>query len=476
MKRTAIVWFRRDLRLSDNAALEACADANVVPVFVWSPDEEGDWPPGAASRWWLHRSLIALDADLRRRGSRLIVRRGPAALALERLALETGADSLRFHRRYEPWAAKQEANVVGALKRIGCSVQAHEGSLLADPSALLNASGRPFQVFTPFYRALVDRLGADGPVPAGSASARMPAAASDLASESIESLGLAPKAPWDRGLRETWTPGEAGANQRLASFLDGPVSQYADRRDRPDLDGVSRLSPHLHFGEIGPRQVWHLARQVEGSEPFVRQLAWREFSYHLLHHFPETPLQPLRPEFADFPWEADADALRAWQRGLTGFPIVDAGMRQLWAIGWMHNRVRMLAASFLTKDLLIPWQDGTRWFWDTLVDADLANNTQGWQWTAGCGADAAPYFRIFNPVTQAMKFDPDGTYVRAWVPELGRMPAEWIHRPWEAPAAVLRDAAVTLGETYPGRIVDHASARDRALDAHQAMRQGALAS
>ncbi len=470
MSSPVAVWFRRDLRLADNPAIEACSGRDIVPVYVWSPDEEGDWPAGSASRWWLHHTLSALDADLRRLGSRLIVRKGPAPHAIESLVRETGASAVHMHRRHEPWAAAQEASVARTLTGMGCAVRTFESSLLTDPGSLVTASGGPFKVFTPFYRALLQRLSADGVVPDGAPPSRMGGVEPGLASIPIDELGLLPNIPWDRGFRDVWSPGEAGAHKRLSAFLADAIGTYAERRDRPDLDGVSRLSPHLHFGEIGPRQIWHAVAGIPGAEPFLRQLAWREFSCHLLHHFPSTPLEPLRPEFAAFPWRDDAGALRAWQRGRTGYPIVDAGMRQLWATGWMHNRVRMLVASFLTKDLLIPWQEGARWFWDTLVDADLANNTQGWQWTAGCGADAAPYFRIFNPVTQGMRFDPDGSYVRAWIPELACMPAEWIHRPWEAPDSVLLEAGVRLGETYPIRIVDHAERRDRALEAYRSLR------
>ena len=466
MSGPVIVWFRRDLRLSDHAPLQAARNGIVIPVFIWSPDEEGDWPPGAASRWWLHHSLEALNADLVKRGSRLIVRRGSASKALTQLVRETGAVAVHWHRRYEPWAAAQERRVESALGALGCTTRAFEGSLLADPRSFANATGKPFQVFTPFYRALLQRMSIIGSSGPSEAPSHIESFAGDLPSQAIADLGLLPKIPWDRGFRDVWVPGEAGARSRLRAFLAASVASYADRRDRPDADGVSRLSPHLHFGEISPGQVWHAAQDIPGAEPFTRQLVWREFSYHLLHHFPHTPLEPLRPEFAAFPWRSDRAAMGAWQRGQTGYPIVDAGMRQLWQTGWMHNRVRMLVASFLTKDLLIPWQDGARWFWNTLVDADLANNTQGWQWTAGCGADAAPYFRIFNPVTQSMKFDPDGAYVRRWVPELSLMPSEWIHRPWEAPSAALEGAGVRLGTTYPEPIVDHAQARERALEAY----------
>jgi len=471
MAEPVILWLRRDLRLSDHPALEAARGRPIVPVFVWSPEEEGVWPPGAASRWWLHHSLTALDRDLRKRGSRLIVRRGPASAALADLVRETGACAVHWHRRYEPWASAQEASVERALTAMGCRARAFDGLLLTPPDSFFNASARPFQVFTPFYRSLVQQLSAHRLTPAPSPPARLAPVPPEIGSLPLKELGLLPNIPWDRQFRELWRPGETGAQERLRLFLIDRLRTYAADRDRPDLDGVSRLSPHLHFGEISPRQVWHAAHGLPGADAFLRQLVWREFSYHLLHHFPHTPSEPLRSVFAAFPWQTDPDALRMWQQGRTGYPIVDAGMRQLWAIGWMHNRVRMLVASFLTKDLLIPWQEGARWFWDTLVDADLANNTQGWQWTAGCGADAAPYFRIFNPVTQGMKFDPDGAYVRRWVPELACMPSAWIHRPWEAPQEVLAASGVVLGDTYPNPIVDHAIARQRALQAYAELRR-----
>jgi len=467
-----IVWFRRDLRLADNSALESASGAPVLPVFVWALSEEGDWTPGGASRWWLHRSLAALDADMRARGSRLIVRSGSSADTLTALVRETGAGAVHWNRRCEPAAAAQEDEVARALAGMGCRVRTFDGSDLSGSTGLLNASGRPFQVFTPFYRALSARLTDEGIAPSGGPPALAPPAEWP-SSEPLDSLGQRPVAAWDAGLRATWTPGEQGAQSDLDRFLAERIGTYAAMRDRPDTEGVSRLSPHLHFGEIGPRQIWHAAQNVPGSEPFLRQLVWREFSRHLLRHFPHTASEPLRPEFAAFPWRTDPAALRAWRRGMTGYPIVDAGMRQLRRTGWMHNRVRMLVASFLTKDLLIPWQEGARWFWDTLVDADLANNTQGWQWTAGCGADASPYFRIFNPVIQGMRFDPDGAYVRQWVPELAKIPAEWIHRPWEAPDRVLAEAGVRLGETYPARIVDHAEAREAALAAYAQLRRAA---
>ncbi len=464
----SIVWFRQDLRLADNPALDASSRAGpVVPVYVWSPGEEGDWPLGAASRWWLHRSLQSLDADLRSRGSRLTIRSAPAAEALTDIARATGADAVHWSRRYEPSAAAQDERVRRRLAELGLRARAYGGSLLTEPGELVSGSGEPYRVFTPFYRAALQTMPPARPLPAPS---RLDAPADWPVAEPLASLKLEPARPWDAGMRAAWQPGEAGALAALHAFVAEHLLHYAETRDVPGLGGVSRLSPHLHFGEISPRQVWAAADVMPGAEPFLRQLMWREFSYHLLVRYPRSPIEPLRSEFAEMPWRDDEAGIMAWQRGRTGYPMVDAAMRELWRTGWMHNRARMLAASFLTKHLLLPWQEGARWFWDTLVDADLANNTQGWQWTAGCGADAAPYFRVFSPITQGERYDSGGAYVREWVPELAGLADEWVHRPWEAPADVLHHAGVRLGETYPEPVVDHAVARRRALRAYQSVR------
>jgi deoxyribodipyrimidine photo-lyase len=431
---TSIVWFRNDLRLSDNPALaEAAGRGPVLPVFIWAPDEEGDWPPGAASRWWLHHSLAALDRALRRHRSRLIVRRGPTAAALRELAEETGADAVLWNRRYEPVITARDA----ALKQALQGARSLPGNLLHEPWTVQTRTGGPYQVFTPFWRA-VEAMGDPGtplPEPSLVPSERWPA------SLSVEELGLLPEIPWDEGLAATWTPGERGALERLGTFSER-ARRYGDERDIPAAEATSRLSPHLHHGEVSARQVWHTVRDAAGraAEPFLRQLAWRDFAHHLLYHFPHTTEAPLRPAFAEMPWRHDAEGLQDWQRGRTGYPLVDAGMRQLWETGWMHNRVRLVAASFLTKHLLIDWREGARWFWDTLVDADLANNSLGWQWVAGSGADAAPYHRIFNPTAQADRFDGDGRYRDRWLDGDTRQP-----------------------------IVEHAAARERALAAYDAV-------
>lgn len=475
MSDTTLVWFRHDLRLADNPALLAAVHEGgcVVPVFIWSPEEEGRWQPGAASRWWLHQSLAQLDASLRQRGSRLIVRRGPALETLRQLIEETGGTGVYWNRRYEPAAIERDRRLKTALHQDGLRAESFNGSLLFEPWAVCTQQGHPYQVFTPFWKAC--RAGPEPEAPQ-SAPAHLQNPRRWPAGLPLRDLGLEPNIDWAGGLRTSWAPGEAGALRELTRFLDQGLPEYSEARDRPDQVGTSRLSPHLHFGEIGPHQVWSAVRACRHVRPaeadsYLRELGWREFAHHLLYHFPHTPERPLRERFVDFPWLPDRANLRAWQRGRTGFPIVDAGMRELWHTGWMHNRVRMIVASFLVKDLLISWQEGTAWFWDTLVDADLANNTLGWQWTSGCGADAAPYFRVFNPVNQGEKFDPTGAYVRRWVSELSALPDRWIHRPWYAPGHVLQDARIDLGGTYPRLIVDHSDARTRALNALQQMKR-----
>ncbi len=439
MDATALVWFRLDLRLRDNPALDAAARSGcgIVPVFIWAPEEEGGWPPGAASRWWLHRSLAALAADLERRGSGLVLRRGPSLESLGRLIGESGAGAVYWNRRVEPALRQRDARVLEALRAEGVKVETCNGSLLYDPGEIHTAGGGPFRVFTPFSKACT---------PLGPALVRAapPIRPPRRRPESLPlgSLELLPAHGWTEGLGLEWEPGERGAEKLLRRFAASALRSYAVHRDYPATEGTSRLSPHLHFGELSPWQVVAACarRPAAEAEGFLRQLLWREFAHHLLHHFPHTPENPLRPGFARFPWRQDPPGIRAWQQGRTGFSFVDAGMRQLRATGWMHNRARMIAGSFLVKDLLVPWLEGARWFWDTLVDADLANNTLGWQWVAGCGADAAPYFRIFNPERQAEKFDPGQAFTRRWVPELGT-------------------------PRYPPPVVDHRMARERALAA-----------
>jgi deoxyribodipyrimidine photo-lyase len=496
-----ILWLRRDVRLGDNPALLAASGvarergSDLLPVFVWEPPGRRAWAPGAAARWWLARSLASLDADLRRLGSRLLLERGDPAGVVAALATASGAGTVVWASGLEPNELAADIELTRALTTAGTrAVVVPQTALLADPFGARTRDGRPYTVFTPFWRARLAGPAPEEPLPAPQALPPAPQHPPGLAFDELE-----PEASpaWADGFAEAWTPGERGAHSRLAAFLGHSLGEYAADRDRPDLDGSSRLSPHLHWGELTARQVWHgvagvLAeagldletavgppRWEEAQAPgvrysaaaFLRQLGWREFGHHLLAAFPRTVDHPLRERFTAFPWRDDPAGLEAWRRGRTGYPIVDAAMRQLWTAGWLHNRMRLVAGSFLVKDLLLPWRDGAAWFWDTLVDADLANNTLGWQWVAGCGADAAPYFRVFNPVTQGRRFDPYGAYVRRWVPELAGLPSEYVQAPWQAPAHVLAKAGVVLGETYPAPLVDHGGARLRALAAHEAVRE-----
>ncbi len=463
--RVAIVWLRRALRLADNPALAfALEEAESVVVAYVPPAAEDPRELGAASRAWRDRSMGALDASLRTRGSRLVVRSGSPLPVLSALAGECGATLVCFDRAYEPDASAADARTGLALDADGILARGFNCALANEPTGPLATGGGPFKVFTPYYSACLRLGGPDAPLPAPE---RIGSPAAMPESEPIPDAEPHPLGSW-------WTPGEAGALAAAHRFIAEALGRYPEDRDLPGVVGTSRVSPHLAFGEISPRQLIAMLPAPTGPEAatFVRQLYWREFAYHTLHHFPETPTRPLHARFERMGWAEDPDGFTAWQEGRTGYPIVDAGMRELATTGWMHNRVRMIVASFLTKDLLLPWQDGARHFREHLADADLANNTFGWQWVAGSGADAAPYFRVFNPTLQGKKFDQHGAYVRMWVPELQDMPDAWIHRPWEAPHAVLAAAGVTLGETYPRPIVDHAEARMRALAAYGAIKDG----
>jgi deoxyribodipyrimidine photo-lyase len=473
-KHSALVWLRRTLRLEDNPVLQAALSGNslIVPVFIHDPDSSGPWAEGAASKWWLHHSLKSFSKALDGKGSRLILRKGNPADVLGALVKEIGATEIYADRCYEPELLDAETDIENALD---VQIRFLNSNLLYEPGSIYTKQNSPYKVFTPFWRTC---LATGEPNEPSSSPGKLPGPKTWPSSDSLDSFGLEPDIDWAGGLREKWTPGRQGALANLDRFLD-VVRRYPEDRDRPDLEGTSLLAPHLHFGEISSREIWHAIRLHsehshlegfhKGAESFLRQLGWREFAHHLLFHFPDTSDHPLRPEFADYPWRRNQKALKAWQKGRTGYPIVDAGMRELWGSGWMHNRVRMIAASFLVKDLLIPWQEGARWFWDTLVDADLANNSLGWQWVAGSGADAAPYFRIFNPITQGQKFDPSACYIRKWVPELAALPDKWIHKPWMAPEHVLETAGIRMDRDYPQPIVDHADARDRALEGYTEM-------
>ncbi len=439
----AVVWFRQDLRIADNPALCAAADSGrpVLPVHGFDPDADNPFPDGEAGRWWRSVSLDSLERDLAAKGSRLVLKRG----APDRILAELRPTHVFWNESVEPWTRRQDERLRESLRRRGVVAESFPAATLFEPGAIRTRSGRPFQVFSAFERAC------------GEPALPLPEPAALPAPDAWpESDPLPPvrKATADR-LRARWRPGSASAARRIAEFA---VDDYDRYRDLPAVDGTSRLSAHLHFGEIGAREVWHELedRSGPGARKFRSELVWREFAAHLLYWFPQLPDRPLNRRFERFPWRRDTASLERWQAGRTGYPIVDAGMRELRETGWMHNRVRMIVGSFLTKHLLIDWREGAKWFWESLVDADLANNTTGWQWIAGCGPDAVPYFRIFNPVLQGKRFDADGAYVRRWVPELADLDARSVHTPWTLPVPP---------EDYPAPIVDHRLARERALAA-----------
>jgi len=474
----AIVWFRDDLRLADNPALQAAVATKrpLLCVYIYDEKTPGMRSLGGAARWWLHGSLQALDASLTKHGGRLTILRGPSANILPKLATAMGAQCVYWNRRYDEPGRTIDAAATAALEKHKIEVASFNGRLLNEPWTIRNKAGKPFRVFTAYWRAI---LAQGSPEPALAAPRNLRfhtlARGSKLECVSLDSLGLEPRSPdWAGGLRTQWQQrDEPSAKARLRRFLESALREYPTDRDRPDREGTSRLSPYLCFGNISVRQVWHVSQEAVRSSrstantrqlaKFLAELGWREFNYHILYHHPDLAERNFQSRFDPLRWRADSRGLRAWQRGQTGYPIVDAGMRELWTTGWMHNRVRMVAASFLIKHLLIDWRKGEQWFWDTLVDADPANNAANWQWVAGSGADAAPYFRIFNPILQGEKFDPEGAYVRRWVPELARLPTSVIHKPWTAKAAQLAAAGIQLGKTYPHPIVDHDKARQRAL-------------
>ena len=472
-----IVWFRNDLRLADNPALAAAAStgAPIVPLFVVECGVGRE--TGAASKWWLHHALSSLNDALRERhGLRLVLRSGDPREIIPRLVDDIDARGVYWNRRYTKAGIAADASIKAAIQAAGKDAKSFNGHLLYEPWQVANKYGDPFRVFSAFWRA-ARQSRVLAPVQAPETIATFGNA---VLSDDLDHLGLTPTAPnWAADWGRWWTPGEEGAGDRLNGFIARAVSRYAQDRDRPDREHTSRLSPHLASGDISVRSIATRIETMDDQTPakarekFLSELGWREFSYHLLYHFPHLPTENFVESFDDFPWRDDAPSLRAWQRGETGYPIVDAGMRELWRTGWMHNRVRMVVASFLTKHLLIHWREGEAWFWDTLVDADPANNTASWQWVAGSGADAAPYFRIFNPTLQGEKFDPNGDYVRTYIPEIASLPNAVIHKPWTAGRTTLEEAGVRLGSTYPEPIVDHAFARARALDAFQTIKSKA---
>lgn len=469
----ALVWFRQDLRLADNPALRVAAEGGrpVLALYVLDDEAAGQWKMGGAHRWWLHHSLTALAKSLEAIGGALVLRRGNAASIIAELVKETGANQVHAGSLVEPWARRQADAVTKALDG-HATVTLHRASTLLDMDAVKTKTGGVYGVYTPFARACRNMGPPPQPIPAPQKLTSVSAQ-----SDPLESWSLLPTRPdWAGGMRDAWTPGETGAHARMQHFMADAIDGYSEGRNIPGHDLTSMLSPHLHWGELSPAQVWQDAEKA-GSGPaldtFLNEILWHEFSAYLLWHYPHLPDKPLRPAFERLEWRKDEAGLQAWQRGQTGVPIVDAGMRQLWHMGWMHNRVRMITASYLVKHLLISWVDGEAWFWDTLVDGDLSANSASWQWIGGCGTDSSPFFRIFNPVTQGVKFDGDGAYVRQWVPELAKLPDKHLHAPWEAPAAVLQAAGVVLGETYPQPVVDLVAGRDRCLAAFKAIRTAA---
>ena len=473
-----IVWFRNDLRLADNPALSAAINRGAPPLLVYI-DETGAETfraRGGASKVWLHHSLVSLAKDIKALGGELILRSGKSEAIIPALIAQTGADHICWTRRYGLAERTADAALKKTLTHAGVRVETFNGSLLTEPWTFKTGAGGHYRVFTPYWKQVQANYVCPAPLPAPTKLETVSAP-----SESLEDWALLPKSPdWATGFSDIWTPGENGARTRLSDFLDGPIGSYKDHRNRPDVSGgTSGLSPHLHFGEISPVQIWRasMARMATdpsheaGGRTFLSEIAWREFSYVLLYHHADLATENYNKSFEHMPWREDAANYKNWCKGQTGYPIVDAGMRQLWQTGWMHNRVRMIVASFLTKHLLLPWQFGEVWFWDTLVDADPAANAASWQWTAGSGADAAPYFRVFNPITQGAKFDETGDYVRKYCPELAELPLKYLHAPWDADPVTLMAAGISLGETYPKCIVDHKVGRERALEAYALLKQ-----
>lgn len=476
--RPVLVWFRKDLRLADNHALNAAVETGqpVVPVYILEPEESGNGPLGSAQRWWLHHSLTSLATHLTEKGSRLILLSGEPLEQLSALCETLGASGVYWNRRHDPSGIAVDTVIKAKLKESSIEARSFAGQLLHDPARLKTGTGGPYRVYTPFWRAVE---GSGEPPEPLDEPAEIRAPETWPTSQDLGDWNLLPTKPnWASHFSEIWTPGEQGATERLEWFLGGAVQGYKEQRNLPAIAGTSQLSPHLAFGEISPARVWHATRSLDAVDrddvvTFRKELVWRDFSYHLLFHNPDLASQNLNTRFDRFPWTDNSKLFEAWTRGRTGYPIVDAGMRQLWKHGYMHNRVRMIAASFLIKHLLIDWRQGEAWFRDTLVDADPASNSASWQWVAGSGADAAPFFRIFNPILQGEKFDPDGTYVRTFVPELARLEPRFIHKPFDAPLSLLSKAGVVLGKTYPAPVVDHAFARTRALAAYSQIKEAA---
>lgn len=463
----ALIWFRQDLRLNDNLAfINACNHYNtVIPIYIL---DKVTTPLGDAQQWWLHHSLEALSAALEKKGLTLVLRQGNPLDIIQQLTCQVTIDAIYWNRCYEPLAIQRDTAIKTTMQKKGIQVYSSKGNLLNEPWNIRNKSGSYFKVFTPYWKHCLQTL----IIPKIDKLTNNPKGY-NLYSESLSSLNLLPNnSNWALKFSKYWQPGEKGAQIKLTDFINYHLNNYKTCRDIPAEDSTSKLSPHLHFGEISVGEIWRaveLAKldqkcYLRSAEHFQSEIGWREFSYYLLYHFPTLPHDNFKSEFNNFAWQSDHDAFKCWQTGTTGYPMVDAGMRELWATGYMHNRVRMIVASFLTKHLLIDWREGAAWFMNTLVDADLANNSASWQWISGCGADAAPYFRIFNPVLQSEKFDPHGNYIRQWIPELANVDKKHIHQPWAVSSA---KTGILIGKHYPAPIVDHNQARKRALQCYQ---------
>lgn len=474
----ALMWFRSDLRIDDNEAFFAsCAYSHVIALFIWDQKVDYPWECGEASKWWLHHGLTDLKACLAKKGLPLVILKGDRFEILKDLVFQFSVTSLFWNRSYDPKTFAFDEKIKSYFLKNDVHVGTFQANLICEPGSVLKSDKSLYLVFTAFWRAFINGLKPFKLLDSKAIPSfpKCPFGAEEL-SLPIDRLELLPKIPWDKAFYKLWDASLKGASLALEEFIKESILTYQIQRDLPAVSGTSRLSPYLHFGQIHPKRIFYMIEKAFGPIQviqdqnilqFCKEVVWREFAYHLLFYYPSLPLEPMKKSFQKFPWKNDKTKLRAWKKGLTGYPIVDAGMRELWQTGWMHNRVRMIVASFLTKDLHISWQEGALWFWDTLVDADLANNTQGWQWVAGCGFDAAPFFRIFNPVTQGEKFDPEGLYVKKWCPELALLPSSYIHKPWLAPASVLTKAGVRLGTDYPKPIVDHKESREYSLKAFE---------
>lgn len=479
MSYKTIVWFRQDLRIHDNPALEyAALRGSIIPIYILDDELPGQWKLGGASKWWLHHSLQALSNSLKSKGHRLHIFTGDSQQILNDLQHQTQADTVVWNRCYEPFSIERDKKIKESLTSVGVNVKSFNASLLFEPWTIKNQQGNFFKVFTPFWKHCLQQSIAPLSLSENCLDSAVPFLETLDIAVRLDDLKLLPIHPnW--ATRFDWNPGEFSALEKLNDFFETAVVSYKEQRDYMDKNATSMLSPHLHFGEISPRLIFQRCQELlalgqgdlTGVHHFLSELGWREFSYHLLYHFPELPTEPFRPEFNRFEWDNNLEDLKKWQQGKTGFPIVDAAMQELWQTGYMHNRARMIVASFLTKNLLIHWRCGAEWFWDTLVDADLASNSASWQWVAGCGVDAAPYFRIFNPITQGEKFDPDGIYVKRWIPQLQNLDVKYIHQPWAAPLPVLKNAGVRLGHTYPEPMIDLKVTRNRALEVYSGIRE-----